>query len=532
MRSSTPTSALDQPDSGRIRRGPAIGGSDVGRCLTRLHHDRFTPAVETHDEVRDRVLARGIDFEDAIIDSLKGLHLDHVDVRALRSDEAKRVTLEAIEAGAAMIIAARLWDGDDLVGVPDLLWHTDAGYVPIDVKHHKVIGDSGPDALRTELARLDPGAGDPVKFRGFRRRDLLQVAHYVELLRRMGYAGPSLGGIVGTDDPLGCTWVDLDAGETSILTEYRGSIAQALEAVSFGIEHPGSPLVAPWMRSECHTCDWAPSCMAILEEADDPTLLRGIDADARIDLLDRGISTIAEVAALPLDDGDVDPGTVAAARARTAHSLLRSHTRTGSIPLPSSSTEIDLDLETHRGNIYLAGALKTGPSGSRFDPIVDWTGTPDGEARLVATLFGRMAEWAETGSLVFHWTDYEARTLSEAAARHGLSIGGADSVEDWFDRYAVDLCAFSREYLVSPEGYSLKVVAPLSGFEWRDEDPGGLQSEIWFERLQEGESAMRRRLLEYNEDDVRAQLAVRTWVRSADSGAGPGSGIRSVDDWR
>ncbi len=42
---------------------------------------------------------------------------------------------------------------------------------------------------------------------------------------------------------------------------------------------------------------------------------------------------------------------------------------------------------------------------------------------------------------------------------------------------------------------------------------------------------MRDRLLAYNEDDVLAQLAVRRWVRSHDTGAGPGSSIPSALRW-
>jgi predicted RecB family nuclease len=67
---------------------------------------------------------------------------------------------------------------------------------------------------------------------------------------------------------------------------------------------------------------------------------------------------------------------------------------------------------------------------------------------------------------------------------------------------------------VSPNGYSLKVIAPLCGFNWRDDNPGGAQSELWYTDLLKGDASRRSRLLEYNEDDVAAQLAIRRWVRA------------------
>ena len=51
-----------------------------------------------------------------------------------------------------------------------------------------------------------------------------------------------------------------------------------------------------------------------------------------------------------------------------------------------------------------------------------------------------------------------------------------------------------------------------AGFAWRDEDPGGLQSQLWFEQAVAGDRAAEERLLAYNEDDVRATKAIRSWL--------------------
>lgn len=511
-------------------RSPALGGVDIGRCLTRLHHDRFTPAARVADDVRDRAIAGGIAFEARVFEVLHALGHPITDVAP---DDAEGDTLRLLEAGAPFIAGARLSADDGrLVGYPDLLVRLDGGYAPVDVKHHKVVGDSGPAGIRTPLDRLPAPVGDEVRFRGGRRRDLLQVAHYRHLLGTLGHASDEpIGGIVGTEEPLGCVWVDLHAGEVPVADDHASYLVEADRAIRHGLAGHDEPLVAPWLRGECRRCDWRAWCVAELEAASDPTLLRDIDAGVRAALAHDGVRTIEDVARLdPTDERLPEGGTVLQARARVHGSLLRPDPTGTSMDLPGAPTEIDFDIETYRGSTYLAGLLVTHGEASHYEAIVDWRGDADGERDLLGRLFERLGAWDGESFVVYHWTDYEQRLLVSAAERYGLSIAGHDDVEEWFDAHAVDLCAWARRHLVSPNGFSLKTIAPLCGFSWRDDDPGGLQSEIWFERLGAGDGAMAARLLTYNEDDVRAQLAVRRWVRSHDSGAGPGSGIASALD--
>lgn len=62
-----------------------------------------------------------------------------------------------------------------------------------------------------------------------------------------------------------------------------------------------------------------------------------------------------------------------------------------------------------------------------------------------------------------------------------------------------------------------------AGFRWRDEEPGGLASIMWFTQAVTDEDptvreAARVRVLQYNEDDVRATLALREWFDRLDAG--------------
>jgi predicted RecB family nuclease len=518
----------------RIRRSRSIGGGDVGVCLTRVHHDRFTKAVPVDDAVRQRLAQRGFDHEDAVVDALIEAHGSAVVVIERSGPDPYAATLAAMDDQAYLIVGGRLSSPSrDLVGAPDILVRVGTGYAAIEVKGHKVENETGIPARAVSLDAIADQNGVEVKFRSGRRRDLFQVAHYWRLLTMTGHATESsIGGVIGSEEPYRCLWVDLGAGEDSLLDTASTSTDEAVAAVQTGSRHPERPTEPACWRSECDRCDWKTLCKAQLSEVDDPTLLRGIRSELRADLAAAGITTVAEIAGLSLHDARVDDESVVRqARAMTAGRLLRSDAGTKPIDVPTSPIEVDFDIETYGGRIYLAGFLVTRNGASTFDPVCDWVGTDASEAVLVEAMFARLAAYGDQGAIVFHWHSYERTQLAAAAERHDLMIPGAASVDQWFADHAIDLLVWTKERFESPNGYSLKTIAPLCGFNWRDDDPGGLQSEIWYEEMLNGAAEMQQRLLEYNEDDVAAQRAIRDWIVDHDDGSGPGTAIPSVGIW-
>ena len=523
---------MESTNTTELRSGRRLGGADIGLCLTRIHHDRFTPWKPVSDEVRIRDAARGFEHEANVLTRLAATHVSIIEI-ANDADAVNR-TLTAMASGVRLITGGRLESHDGIsVGAPDLLVQLDGGYAAVEIKNHKVLGTNGIIGNLTPLPDIAAPGEELVKFRGSRRRDLLQVAHYNRLIGEMGYqAGSPMGGVIGSEEPYGCVWVDLAQGNPSIITEYQTVLTATEEAIDEGRQHPSSPLQASWWRTECRRCDWSGLCLDQLEAVDDPTLLTRVDASYRNALAEEDIITIEDVASLaPDDDRLPDRAVVLQARARTAERLLRRDVSDGPLSVPTAQTEVDFDIETYGGEIYLAGFLVTTDGISSFEPVVNWGGTPQAEAQVVEEMFAKLASLSGDDTIVAHWTNYERRTLTEAAERHGLSIPGYATVGDWFDDHAIDLCDWTRRNLVSPNGYGLKVIAPLCGFDWRDDDPGGRQSEIWFERVLAGDEDMKDRLLAYNEDDVIAQREIRQWIRAQDDGSGPGSTIPSVHDW-
>jgi predicted RecB family nuclease len=503
-------------------------------CLTRIHHDRYTEAVPIEDAVRERLAQRGFDHEDAVIEALIEAHGSAVVVIDRSTSDPYLATIAAMDAHAPIIVGGRISSASrDLVGAPDILVRSGSGYAPVEVKGHKTKNETGIPAQAVDLASIASQEGTEAWFRSGRKRDLFQVAHYWRILDMTGHASATpIGGVIGSEEPYQCMWVDLGAGEEPLFDAAIAAADNAVEAVRTGSLHPERPTEPACWRGECERCDWRTLCKTELTAVNDPTLLRGVRSELRSDLAAAGITTIADIAELAIDDERVDDGSIVLqARALTTGRLLRLDAGTGPIDVPTSPVEVDFDIETYGGRIYLAGFLITRNGVSSFDPVCDWVGTDDSERVLVEAMFARLARYGDEGAIVFHWHSYERTQLIAAGERHGLTIPGTPSVNDWFDSHAIDLLVWTKERFESPNGYSLKTIAPLCGFNWRDDDPGGLQSEIWYEEMLNGANEMMQRLLEYNEDDVAAQKAIRGWIVANDSGSGPGTAIPSVLTW-
>lgn len=510
-----------------------IGGGELGRCGTRIHHDRFTDAPFSPDPVAARRITEGRRWEQIVVGRLlEGSEATTVTTTAdpfdrtrpvvisSRTDNGDRedVTLALLRAGVPLIVGGRLSNtASRSVGVPDLIVRLDDGYAPVDIKHHKVIDEKGIPARSTPIDRLNDTGCVETAFRTTRINDLLQVAHYWFLLDGAGHASPRrLVGVIGAEPSMTCLWTDLDAGDPSIESRHRTALDDALDIVDAGRERPQEPLVAAVWRGECRNCPWSRLCRAQLTAVDHVSLLPAVSPGVNERLVGAGVETTAALSGLSaeiVESLSIPQEACLQARARRRGELLR---REGAVlSLPDAQVEIDFDIETYGGMLYLAGLLVNDDQGSRFEPIADWTGTSAGERQVLSDLFTYFDRVAGRGdAVVYHWTSYERSILNEAARRHGLMVESAPSIDAWFDRHAVDLWAWVKQRFVSPDGYSLKVIAPLCGFDWRDDDPGGAQSELWYADLLAGDASQRPRLLDYNEDDVAAQLAIRRWVRS------------------
>lgn len=548
-----------------------LGAYAARSCVVRTQFDVLWPCEPAPDTDFQRMLAeRGLAFEAEVIAELLASVPGAIDAAGPahggpRADR-ERATVQAIADGAPLIVHPRL--PADLaggrVGEPDLLVRVptrataashphppSARYAPVDVKWHRVIGSSGssdPSDLRgvQPLGRIDAAdarprpreapTGDSVG------DDLVQLAHYRRMLEACGAASDvALAGVIGRerhvvwfdlDEPRSSTGRGEDAVRRSALAHYDLEFVRRRRVADAATE--GVAQVAPVRISECPQCRWREHCGALLEARQDVSLLPRVGRE-RWEALGRvGADTLPALAALGAH-GDVEglsPGALAdlveQARARLSAAPVHRRRDVAHVEVPRGDVELDVDMENVEEGAYLWGVWVTDRSGSGvvrpgYHAFMDWSADA---AVAGARAFEEFWVW-----LTQVRRDLAARALTlrafcwhEAAENRWLRIGGAaigraDEVEGFIDSEEwIDLLRVFGSQTVTGYGGGLKVVAPLLGFAWEDDDAGGTQSMTWWRSAVDPaiephrQEQLRRRILAYNRDDVRATLHVRDWL--------------------
>ncbi|MCM6776912.1 TM0106 family RecB-like putative nuclease [Nocardia sp. CDC159] len=450
---------------------------------------------------------------------------------ALSAAERAAATMAACAEGTPRIWGALLPQEPDTGrrgGVEILLRDTDrGGYIPVIVVNHKVTDPRQPDPadfhpLTSDLYRWQPRPDRHVRIRT-QPRDQQRLAHLYRMLQRHGLASPALvGGAIGFHFDRVLVH---DLGP--LLDEYDRRYADRIAVVRG--ELPTVPSKVP----ECRQCPWwtrpatpeAPSCERWLIEHRDVSL---VAPGSRAELLRRhGVDTVEDLAGWTGDDPDdwqYEPfiETVVTARAWISGApLVR---RVERVRVQRADVEVDVDLESFQEyGAYLWGTLLDGV----YRPFVTWDPLPTAdEARSFAEfwtwLMGVRAEAAAAGKTFAAYCysrTAEDKWLYESARRFAGMPGVPTEAEirDFVDGPQwVDMFQAVSDQFICPGGKGLKKIAPVAGFSWRDPEAGGEASMSWYREAvgYDGEidPTQRIRLLEYNEDDVRATKALREWM--------------------
>ena len=456
------------------------------------------------------------------------------------------------------------------------------GYHPLLIKMHKIHERKRPTKTPRPNASLRlsgfgapaPESADDVPGYGFRLSsrdtDLIQLAHYQRMLEDLGWAAPGrpYGGLVGTDDwmaepgrePELITWMDLaeplmrtfsrtgDGGWTSrsALQRYDHEHAFRVDVATIASRQGqnGSsprPLVQPIVTDECNRCQWWDHCRSKLPD-DDVSLRIGkgaLDVREIATLRAHGISTVSDLAGVDLGQlfdwylpevthraGAEERLRQAAHRAQLITSgVAFERITSGPIEVPGAELEIDFDIETTvDGCIYLWGfrRLRGDSADGRYQPFAEFDDLDaEGERALAVRALSWLRRQAEQSPSirVYHYSGFEVAALRRLASAHP-----DEPIFDWALSFAdesfCDLLPLVRENFFGVNGVGLKPVASgAAGFNWRDDDAGGLNSTRWFVDAVHAESAEQRelaraRVLNYNEDDVIATAKVRAWLRA------------------
>lgn len=542
-----------------------LGSYAAKRCPVRTQLDVLRPVDPAPVSQFVAMLGgRGEEFEDEVVAALADAGRVR-DLSAPSREELVAATVAAMEHGTPVIAGGRL-PVDPVgrrVGEPDLLVRVGdepvAGrwrYAPADVKSHKVLTEpgTGTGVVVQDLAGLrvpdaDAAETEVGRRSGTARDDTLQLAHYHRLLEACGHAadGVAWGGIIGSEGRV--VWFRLDTPRWSTPTadpDQRRKQRTALEVYDFEFgfrldiaavatrhaEDPSVPLlVEPVKCSECSRCPWREHCLPQLEERRDVSLLPRVGYSAWRALRDAELGSIDALAAA---GAGVEVEGIDAEWLEELRLQARARVHPGPVlprdadgpAVPRADVEVDVDMENDFDGAYLWGAHVTSRGGvdvvePGYHAFASWD-APFGEEQR-AEVFLRFWDWLQSlrRACEQQGLTFSAFCWYEAAENRFLRAGAeltgrGDEVERFItSRDWVDLHRWFASNYVTGRGNGLKTVATLLGFAWRDDDPGGGSSMVWRARAIDpsvdaaGREDARERLLAYNEDDVRATLAVR-----------------------
>ena len=463
---------------------------------------------------------RGTQYEAEIIATLAG-DKELLDLSAVPAAKRAAKTMEALRAGVPLIYHGRL-QTEELLGEPDLLeLLPDGEYRPIDIKSG--MGLKG-------ASEENPGK--------YKDSYAVQLALYTDALRQLGFASHCRGAIWDSRGQV--VEYDLLTPRGKCTPEcWWNFYEDKLQAVRRILE--GRLQTTPALGSDCGQCEWMRSCKRQCIQSRCPTLIPGLGRANKENLAGL-FDTIDALAAARVEDhldakGRTGIHGIGETSLRTFCRRARLLVEENAHPLilepftfPSPAIELFFDIEADptRDLVYLHGLIERregDPATDHFHAFVSREASALAEEHAWAEFWAYLRALPQDSWVLYHYGVYERTQYRNLARKYPL-VASLEAVDDLFaGEQAIDL--FSD--IIRPKtdwptyNKSVKSLAQFCGFTWRDEHPSGAASIQWFnEYCRERDPQKLQRILDYNEDDCRAMVVVKSYLeelKAAEQGA-------------
>jgi predicted RecB family nuclease len=559
---------------------PLLRGAEIDACVHRITLARAEPNYAHRTPVTPEIERRRDEAEHhrrSVFERLVALHPDAVTATGHQHTE------ELIENGVELILNARLADVGARRTVTSQAFvrvgrvDDRFTYAPLVIKNHEVTEAASTRQLfEGSLERLVPSDVIVREGLGLRstatvRRDVLLLDGATRILQAFAAADPSTRGAL-VDRNARLWWLDLASptysrSNLSAYDVFYRERVDALNALDEWFDLGGAFPTSPYWHRECLTCEFSEHCQGELEAIDDVSLTRFTSIDQQFALRDHGVNTRNQLArldpvrAMSARAKSVVPGPLVAVEDRLGRRFgrldeliyrARSHVRDSALRIldpslmgcPTADVEVDVDMESYDDATYLWGAnvtLRTPVDGvlEGYTTFVEWGElTREAEARNFAafwTWLTNLRQICATQGRSFaaycFWAQAEDGAMNRAVA---TTVDGAPTVQDLneFRQLSppawIDLHDLAKVQIQTEGPLGLKQLAASAGFRWRDVNPSGEASMLWYEVATRGDDAeavtSRQRILDYNEDDCRATKSLREWLN------GPAKSLAHRDD--
>ncbi len=261
----------------------------------------------------------------------------------------------------------------------------------------------------------------------------------------------------------------------------------------------------------CLQGPWNTQCVAQAEEANDISLLYNVNRHSISALRKVGINTVDDAALMNPATLPKIPYMNSAALDRMklqAESLAHKEIRVIKTPkIPNTGLLIHFDIEGDPllGVEYLFGFLREDTN----EYLMFLAEQPEQEEHM----WKQFLRWLKTlpeEYTVFHYAPYEKSRLTMLEEKYG----GSNELET-FTSNLFDLFTTVKQCLIFPlYFYSIKDICKHLGFSWRHKKAGGAQSIFWYEKwLATNDREVLNDIIRYNEDDVRATVFLKNWLK-------------------
>lgn len=437
----------------------------------------FAPAEmkDPKDAYMCLLFERGFEHEKNIIEKN---YKDALPITAKSFEAGFKQVIEGCEKGVKSFVHAPLFYlPEDVYGIIDILEK--------DTSHSSVFGDYHYIIKEIKSAR------------NIKKEHVMQAAFYTYILGRVQKYVPKIFVLINRDGD-------------EFRYEFDKYFDDLIAAIKSIREIQNGKVVSPTAKS-CRW-PWESYCNSRALDEGDVSILPSVGPAVKRKLNDAGIFTVHQLSENPLSV-DIPDATLEKIKKFAQAWVQKTPVVLQRARLPKSDVDLFVDFEGtdefegEEGVMkvnYLIGILVSDKDGAHFRPFVAKDLSDEG--RMLHDFLAFVKKYPSAP--IYHYGSYERTHLVLMGKKYGMDM-------DFILERMIDILAIVRKSVALPVmSQSLKEVGKFLGFKWRGMADAQESIVLYFQYLETKERELLQRIIDYNEDDVRATKVVKDFLVS------------------